>query len=57
MIGHIVVQGDRLDTIATKYAGDPLQFWRIADANTEMDAERLTASPGRRLRIPLDISV
>ena len=28
-----VVQGDRLDTITTRTLGDPLQFWRICDAN------------------------
>jgi hypothetical protein len=51
--GHSVVQGERLDHIAFKYLADPEQFWRIADANSEMDAAKLTATPGRRLHIPL----
>lgn len=50
---HAVAQGERLDHIAFKYLADPEQFWRIADANSEMDAARLTAAPGRRLNIPL----
>lgn len=54
---HTVAQGERLDHIAFQYLADPEQFWRIADANTEMNAERLTATPGRRLRIPLDFPV
>src|SRR6266403_3773480 len=35
---HAVVQGERLDHITFQYLTDPEQFWRIADANTEMDA-------------------
>ncbi len=54
---HTVAQGERLDHIAFRYLADPEQFWRIADANTEMNADQLTAAPGRRLRIPLDASV
>src|SRR5512139_3394776 len=36
---HRVAQGERLDQIAFRYLTDPEQFWRIADANTEMNAE------------------
>ncbi|MFD1561252.1 hypothetical protein ACFSHT_37370 [Paraburkholderia silviterrae] len=28
-----VQQGDRIDVIAARYLGDPLLYWRIADAN------------------------
>jgi len=49
---HAVVQGERLDHMAFQYLSDPEQFWRIADANTEMDAARLTGAPGRRVNIP-----
>jgi hypothetical protein len=31
--------------------GDPLQFWRVADANNAMQPEELTAEIGRKLRI------
>jgi hypothetical protein len=30
---HQVQQGDRIDVLAARYLGDPLQYWRIADAN------------------------
>ena len=50
---HPVVQGDRIDTIAARYLGDPLQFWRIVDANDVMRPEELTSEIGRRIRIAL----
>ena len=39
---HIVEQGDRLDNLSARYLGDPLQYWRIADANRSMRPEELT---------------
>lgn len=48
---HTVVEGDRLDNITAQYLGDPLQFWRLADANDAMQPETLTETVGRRLRI------
>jgi nucleoid-associated protein YgaU len=48
---HTVVQGDRLDNLSAQFLGDPLLFWRIADANNAMRAEALTEKPGRVLRI------
>jgi hypothetical protein len=51
---HRVMQGERLDHIAFRSLGDPEQFWRIADVNTEMDASQLTAKAGRAIRIPLE---
>lgn len=50
---HVVVQGDRIDTIAARYLGDPLQFWRVCDANRAMRPEEVAEEPGRRLRITL----
>ncbi len=50
---HVVVQGDRLDNITARYLGDPLQFWRVCDANRAMRPEALTEEIGRRLRITL----
>jgi nucleoid-associated protein YgaU len=49
---HTVVQGERLDTIAARYFGDPTQFWRICDANDALLPEDLTATPGTVLSIP-----
>jgi hypothetical protein len=50
---HAVVQGDRIDNLAARYLGDPLQYWRIADANGAMQPAELTRVLGRRLRITL----
>jgi nucleoid-associated protein YgaU len=50
---HVVTQGERLDNITARYLGDPEQFWRLCDANNAMNPDELTATIGRRLRIPL----
>ena len=50
---HMVEEGDRLDNITFRYWNDPLQFWRICDANNAMHPAELTAEIGRRLRITL----
>lgn len=50
---HVVVQEDRIDNITAHYLGDPLQFWRICDANRAMNPFDLTAEIGRRLRITM----
>ena len=46
-----VAASDRLDLLAWNHLGDPYQYWRIADANPEVDLDRLV-EPGRPLRIP-----
>jgi len=50
---YVVVDGDRLDNLATKYLGDPLLFWMIADANVASNPDELTAQVGRTIQIPL----
>jgi hypothetical protein len=50
---HTVTQGERLDNIASKYLGDPGQFWRLCDANDAMRPDELTETVGRRIRITL----
>lgn len=50
---HTVAEGDRLDNVTASYLGDPEQFWRVGDANPEMQAEKLTVEVGRAIRIPL----
>lgn len=42
----------RIDLIAAKLQGDPLLFWKIADANGAMDPAELLSQPGAPLRIP-----
>lgn len=46
-----VSDGDRLDRIAARVAGDPEQFWRICDANNVMHPLELTKEPGRSIKI------
>ena len=50
---HVVTQGERLDNITARYLGDPLQFWRMCDANNAMNPPELTVEIGRRLRITM----
>lgn len=45
--------GDRLDLITARMLGDPLQFWRVADANDTMNPETLTDELGRVIRVPV----
>lgn len=41
LVEHTVAQGERLDQITARYAGDPTQFWRICDANNVLEPEEL----------------
>lgn len=48
-----IKENDRLDFIAHAALGDATQFWRVADANTELDAAHtLTATLGRVIAVP-----
>jgi hypothetical protein len=49
----VVAQGERLDLITARTLGDPLQFWRVCDANDATDPFELVAEPGRTLRVPM----
>jgi hypothetical protein len=46
-----VNDGDRLDNISARVAGDPEQFWQICDANNVMHPLELTSEPGGSFRI------
>jgi len=48
----VISAGDRPDLLATRTLGDPLLYWRVADANAVADAADLTATPGARVLIP-----
>jgi hypothetical protein len=52
-VRHAVRSLDRPDLLGAKYFGDPLLYWRIADANAVVDPNELTDTPGRRVAIPL----
>ena len=53
LVEHTVAESDRMDNLSTRYLGDPLAYWRIADANLELQPEALTDVPGRRIRIAM----
>lgn len=50
---YTVAAGDRLDTLAARFLGDPILFWMIADANLAFYPDDLTSEPGRVIQIPL----
>ncbi|MBI3529352.1 MAG: Base plate wedge protein 53 [Betaproteobacteria bacterium] len=50
---HAVSALDRPDLLGAKHFGDPLLYWRIADANAVVDPNELTDTLGRRVDIPL----
>lgn len=50
---HEVRAEDRLDNLAAAYLGDPLQYWRICDANRAIRPDELTETAGVRLRITM----
>lgn len=47
-----VRERDRLDLIAHAALGDGRAFWRVADANTELEAKALVAEAGRVIAVP-----
>ena len=48
-----VLQGERLDLVTYRTLGDPLQFWRVGDANNAMNPFDLVEPPGEKLRVPV----
>lgn len=49
---HRVTEGDRLDVVTARYAGDPTLFWRLCDANAVLRPAELEES-GRIIRIAM----
>ena len=48
-----VVKGnDRLDVMAGRQFKDATQFWHIADANTELEANKLVEEAGETILVP-----
>jgi hypothetical protein len=54
---YAVVEGDRLDNLASRFLGDPLLFWMICDANGATDPDELTAQIGRTIKIPVAAAI
>jgi hypothetical protein len=53
LVEHTVTEGERLDVIVTRYLGDPLQFWRVCDANIVLRPAELTDEYGTVIRIAM----
>jgi hypothetical protein len=49
---HRVTEGDRLDNMSARYAGDPTIFWRLCDANAVLRPAELEVV-GRVVRIAM----
>lgn len=52
LVEHTVAQGERLDQITARYLSDPVQFWRVCDANNVLEPEELEET-GRVIKITL----
>lgn len=49
---HEVLERDRLDLLAQDRYSDGTRFWRIADANTALEARTLVDETGETVLIP-----
>ena len=48
----VVGSGHQLDVISEQRYKDGTRYWRIADANTELEANELVRVTGRTIRVP-----
>lgn len=48
----IATEGDRYDTLAQTYYGDPSLWWIVATANSTSNRASLVPNPGTQIRIP-----
>jgi hypothetical protein len=48
----IATEGDRYDTLATTYYGDPTLWWIISTANSSSNRASLVPTLGSQIRIP-----
>jgi hypothetical protein len=53
---HRMRDGERLDQVSANLLGDPLLFWRLADANGALDPTELERT-GRSIRITLPAGI
>ncbi len=50
---HTVLDGERPDSLAARYLGDPTRFWQMCDANNVMHPDELTEDVGVAVRVPM----
>jgi hypothetical protein len=48
-----VAASERPDLLAARTLGEPLAYWRLADANGVADPNALTETPGSRVAVPV----
>ena len=46
------IANERLDHLAARTLGDPLQYWQLCDANPVMNPRELLDEQGRMIKIP-----
>ena len=51
----ITTDGDRLDTLSSRYYKDPSYWWVISTINNNVNNCSMFPTPGTQLRIPLDL--
>jgi len=49
---HLVQGHDRLDAMSENLYRNATRYWHVADANTELKADALTARAGRLIKVP-----
>jgi nucleoid-associated protein YgaU len=52
LVEYVVREGDRLDSIAALFFGDPKKYWLILDANPDELDPLALLTVGRRIQIP-----
>jgi hypothetical protein len=57
VLEHVVMDGERLDHLASRFYGDPRKYWLLLDANPDELNPLLLLRPGRRIRVPRDRAV
>jgi hypothetical protein len=55
LLNHPVTQADRVDNLAALFFTDPLQFWRLCDANNVLNPDELVEPLGRSIAVVLPL--
>jgi nucleoid-associated protein YgaU len=52
VLSYTVLEGERFDTLAARFYGEPTKYWLILDANPETLNPFDLLSPGAAIQIP-----